>query len=152
MGTHYKAEPQVTRALDAYIKLMRAAETLTSILARDLAAEGLTTTQFGVLEVLLHLGPRCQKDMGHKLLKSGGNITTVLANLERRGLVHRVRDPDDRRFVEVSLTDTGRALIEHVFPPHAERIAKLMRALSTSEQDGLAELCKSLGVAAAAER
>ena len=145
MGTHYKGTPREVRALNAYIKLNRAADSLASRLAECLARHDLTTSQFGVLELLLHLGPRCQKEIATKLLKSGGNITLVLDNLAKRGLVERVRNQDDRRFITVHLTDAGRHLIEAVFPRHVENIVQEMKALSAQEQDALGELCKRLG-------
>lgn len=147
MGTHHKGTRTETRALDTYIKLMRAVGSLGAPLDRRLDEEGLTTTQFGVLEAVFHLGPMCQRALGEKLLTSGGNVTTVVDNLERRGLVQRVRSEEDRRFVSVHLTDDGRELIARVFPRHLGRIVEAMSALSAGEQDDLARLCKKLGLA-----
>lgn len=149
MGTRYKGEPEQVRALDAYIKLTRASESLVARLARGLARQGLTTGQLGILEALLHLGPMCQLDLGRKLLRSGGNITTVIDNLERRELVRRERSFEDRRFVLINLTPAGRRLIEKVFPKHARAISDGMAALSATEQVDLGRLCRKLGRAVA---
>lgn len=145
MPTHFKGEGSQVRALDTFIKLTRASESLDARLAAALAAEGLTTGQLGILEALLHLGPLTQSEIGRKLLRSGGNITTVLDNLERRGLVRRKRRTDDRRAVSVELTVDGRRLIARVFPAHARRIALGMAALTAAEQEELGRLCKKLG-------
>ena len=147
MGTHHKGPPREVRALDAYIKLMRASESVNALLTSGLSSEKLTISQFGTLEALYHLGPMCQKAIGEKLLKSGGNITLVVDNLEKRGLVARVRNADDRRFITVDLTAEGRALIERVFPAHVKRIVEAFRGLSAEEQDQLGALCKKLGLA-----
>jgi MarR family 2-MHQ and catechol resistance regulon transcriptional repressor len=147
MGTHHKGSSSEVRALDAFIKLTRASESVNARLNAELAREDLTVSQFGALETLFHLGPLCQKDIAHKLLKSGGNITLVVDNLQKRGLVERSRDGKDRRFVTVRLTDAGRALIEGVFPSHMARIVELMKALSADEQEALGRLCKRLGIA-----
>jgi len=96
---------------------------------------------------VFHLGPLCQRALGEKLLTSGGNVTTVVDNLERRGLVRRVRSEEDRRFISVHLTDAGRELIGRVFPRHLGRIVEAMSALTPAEQDELARLCKKLGIA-----
>ena len=87
--------PAETAALDAYIKLMRAAEAVTARVDGVMAAAGLTIGQFGVLEA----APRAlvQRDLGAKLFRSDGNITVVVANLVRRGLVEQARRRDDRR-------------------------------------------------------
>ncbi len=146
MGTHYRGRPAEVRALDAYIKLTRATSSVASRLAPDLARAGLTPTQLGVLEALLHLGPLGQRTLGAKLLMSGGNITAVVDNLERRGLVRRERRGDDRRNVTVHLTPQGRRLIESAFPAHVREIVEAFSALTAAEQDALGRLTKKLGL------
>jgi MarR family 2-MHQ and catechol resistance regulon transcriptional repressor len=98
-----------------------------------------------VLEALLHLGPLCQRDLGEKLLRSGGNIVMVVDNLEKRGVVERKRGKQDRRFVTVRLTGKGRRLIARIFPCHVAVLVKEMGALSASEQEKLGHLCRRLG-------
>jgi MarR family 2-MHQ and catechol resistance regulon transcriptional repressor len=145
MGTHYRGTPDEVRALGVFIKLMRAADSLSADLGRHVATEGVTLGQFGVLEALLHLGPLCQGELGTKLLRSGSNLTTVVDNLETRGLVRRTRRADDRRVIDVSLTPEGRRLISRLFPAHARRIVRLFRALSPADQGQLGDLCRTLG-------
>ncbi len=149
MPTHFPGDAEQRRALDAYIKLMRAAESVTARLAAGLREAGLTTSQLGVLEALLHLGPLAQCELAKKQLKSPANLTTVVDNLERRGLVRRTRDPRDRRRSVVELTPDGRRLIEDFFPRHAAAIAREMAVLEPAEQEELARLCRKLGLAAA---
>lgn len=147
MPTKYRGTAAETRALNAFIKLMRATNALGGNLSWALANEAdLTMSQFAVLEALLHLGPMSQGDICGKLLLSGSNITTVVDNLEKRALVRRERRKDDRRVVEVSLTAKGRQLIEGLFPNHARRITSLFAALSAKQQDELAALCRTLGL------
>jgi MarR family 2-MHQ and catechol resistance regulon transcriptional repressor len=98
------------------------------------------------IEALYHLGPLFQREIGQKLLRSSGNITMVIDNLEKRGYVKRERKKEDRRFMMVRLTDGGFELISKVFPPHAAVIAREMSVLSESEQETLARLCKKLGL------
>ncbi len=151
MPTHHRGPRREVRALDAYIKLMRAMESLNAQLVRSLASAHLTLSQLGTLEALLHLGPMCQRALAAKLLKSSGNITTVVDNLEARRLVTRVRSAADRRLITLELTPAGRELIGGVFPAHAARIARAMGALSQDEQHELGRLCKKLGLALAAD-
>lgn len=145
MPTHYAGKEVEVAALNAFIKLQRAANSLNARLLPDLTQAGLTTSQFGVLEALLHLGPMCQKALGEKLLQSGGNITMVINNLERRNLVQRTRDRSDRRYVQVVLTREGRELIESLFPRHLQAIVQQMSVLSPSELEQLGLLCKRVG-------
>lgn len=145
MSTHYKGTPQEELALNTFIKLTRAAESVNTRLARRGALEDITPSQFGALETLYHLGPMCQNELGVKLLRSGGNITLVVDNLEKRGMVRRVRDSEDRRLVRISLTDEGRELIGHIFPQQLAAIVDEMSALTAQEQDTLGGLCRKLG-------
>jgi MarR family 2-MHQ and catechol resistance regulon transcriptional repressor len=145
MGTHYQGPDAERRALSAFINLMRAAETLSAALSRRVAAEGLSLRQFGVLEALHHLGPLPHCELGRKLLKTSGDITMVVTNLEKRGLVERQRDEGDRRVVTVHLTGEGRALIERMFPGHAAGITDDLSPLTPEEQETLRRLCRKLG-------
>jgi MarR family 2-MHQ and catechol resistance regulon transcriptional repressor len=93
-----------------------------------------------------------QTEIGRKLLRSNPNITTVIDNLEKGGLVRRERRIDDRRVIEVSLTARGRRIIEKIFPIHARRITELLSPLTVQEQQELGRLTKKLGTAVAAEK
>ncbi len=137
--------PAQRRALGAYVKLMRAAEAATQRIHRHLTPVGLTLSQFGILEALHALGPLCQRDLAAKILKTSGNVTLVIDNLEKRGLVQRERSADDRRYITVSLTPTGDALIRDVFPRHAQAVHDDMNILTPAEQAELGQLCRKLG-------
>ena len=147
MATKFRGSQDEVRALSALINLMRASEALSTSLQREISAVRLTGSQFGILETLLHLGPICQGELAGKLLRSGGSITSVVAGLEKRGLVERRRDGSDKRFVEVRLTDKGAKLIGGIFPEHAKTVARQFRALTAPEQDELRRLCRKLGKA-----
>ncbi len=146
MGSHHQGPPREVAALDAYIKLMRAAESVTArahvVLPRDL-----TFSQFAALEALHHLGPLYQTELAAKLLKSGGNLTLVVDNLERCGYVVRERKAEDRRYVRVALTPKGRKYIAALFPKLAASVTRELSALSAREQAALGRLCKKLGLA-----
>lgn len=133
-------------ALNAYTKLMRAAESVTARTSRTMSAADLTISQFGVLEALFHKGPLCQRDIATKILKSTGNITMVIDNLERRGLVRRERAVEDRRYFTIHLTDKGEQMITEVFPRVAASIVAEMGVLTETEQEELGRLCRILGL------
>lgn len=106
----------------------------------------ITLTQFGVMEALLHLGPLCQSELGEKILKTKGNISMVVDQLSRAGLVGRRRNREDRRFQEVYLTPQGSELIGAYFPRYAAALADEFAVLSAEEQDRLGGLCRKLGM------
>ncbi|MCU0823217.1 MAG: MarR family transcriptional regulator [Leptospira sp.] len=145
MGTKFKGSKKEIQALDAFIKLKRASESLSSRVTAEFSKNQISESQFGVLETLYHLGPLCQKELGGKILKSTGNITLVIDNLEKRNLVERVRGVEDRRYITVHLTMNGKKLIEQIFPDHVKRITNEFSSLTSEEQDLLGKLCKKLG-------
>jgi MarR family 2-MHQ and catechol resistance regulon transcriptional repressor len=147
MGTRYEGTDRERRALNTFIRMMRAADTVGQELSRELLARHrLTLSQLGVLEALLHLGPLCAGELSRRILRSPGNLTTVLTNLETRSLVRRVRSEHDRRFVLVELTDTGQELISGLFPAHVASIVELLDSLDPDEQEQLGALCRKLGL------
>jgi len=146
MPKELRGNSKQVRALGTYVKLMRAAESITARVHKHLSSVGLTVSQFGVLEVIFHLGPLSQRDLGRKILRSSGNITMVIDNLEKRGLVRRERDASDRRMFIVHLTDEGQKLIEKIFPSHAALITRELSVLKAADQKALGDLCKKVGV------
>ena len=110
-----------------------------------MADGGLTISQFGVLEAIYHKGPLCQRDIAAKILKSTGNMTLVIDNLEKSCLVRRERDTVDRRYFTIHLTETGRTLIARVYSEVEAAVVDNMAALSIDEQEMLGGLCKKLG-------
>ena len=145
MGTRYLGTQEQVLALDTFIKLVRATETVSNRIHRHLAETDLTVSQFGVLEALFHLGPLNQRDLAKKLLKSGGNMTLVIDNLEKRELVKREREVDDRRCIKVCLTQKGHQLISRIFPSHVAAVVNEIGILTPDEQEELGRLCRKLG-------
>ncbi|CAN0120056.1 unnamed protein product, partial [Phaeothamnion confervicola] len=125
MPTHYQGSDEEVSSLNAYIKLMRAANAVERRLTPTISASGLTFSQFGVLEALHHIGPLCQRDLSEKLLLSGGNITMVVNNLEKQGLVVRLRTGNDKRYSTVHLTWRGTQMIKEIFPKHLKEVVKV---------------------------
>jgi MarR family 2-MHQ and catechol resistance regulon transcriptional repressor len=147
VGTKHRGTDVEVRALDALIALTRAANAVTASLHGRGTHGPLTASQFGVLEALHHLGPMSQRALAGKILKSSGNLVTVIDNLERRGLVRRRKLDSDRRVAEVSLTGEGRRVIETLFPAHVAAVVDAFSALSGDEQAELRRLCRKVGLA-----
>ena len=145
MPTHYRGNDEQVQALDSFIKVMRVSSSLLISTTRELRKVNLTNSQFGVLEALLHLGPMHQNILCRKMLVSGGNMTVVIDNLEKRALIKRETDAEDRRCIMVHLTDAGRKLITEYFPHHAEVIEQLMSRLNPKEHQQLGRLLRKLG-------
>lgn len=145
MATRYRGDVKEVSSLDVYIKLMRASTSVLNQVVPRLQKAGLTFSQFGVLEALFHLGPLCQKELGDKLLQSGGNITMVVNNLERQGLVVRLRDEIDKRYMVVHLTWRGTQRIQELFPQHLQDLVHTFEVLSPQELATLNDLLRKVG-------
>ena len=146
MPTKFKGTRAETTALNTFIKLMRAADSINSRLMPVIEQHGLTFSQFGVLEALYHLGPLCHTELAQKILRSGGNLTLVAKNLERNGWVRPVPSPEDKRVRRLGLTPKGKSLIERAFRDHVANLVQQMSALTAAEQDELGRLAKKLGI------
>ena len=146
MGTHYSGSKKTVEGLNSYIKLIRAAESLSSKINLLLNESGLTESQFGVLDALIHLGPMKQKELGKKILKSGGNITMVINNLEKRGLVQRKKGEKDKRQFIIHLTNSGKNLIRELLPTITKKVKNYFEILSSDEQKELQRICKIIGL------
>lgn len=133
-------------ALEGFVKLIRAANSVSDRAGKTWRGAGLTASQFGVLEALYHLGPICQKEIAKKILKTTGNITMVIENLYKGGLVYRERDKADKRFIRIHLTDKGKKMIQQIFPSHVETIVNEFSIFSPEEQKLFGQMCKKLGI------
>lgn len=134
-------------ALSMWVKLARAAATFGKATQENIRTFGLTVPQFGALETLGHLGPLTIGELCRKQLVSGGNMTVVIDNLEKDGLVERARTEDDRRVVHVKLTAKGQRLFDTIFADHARFVAETASVLTESEQQELGRLARKLGTA-----
>jgi len=145
MPTHFTGTRAEMRTLDTFIKMTRCTNSVLTRLAERNTVGDLTYSQFAVLEALYHLGSMTQGEVSTKVLKSGSNMTTVIDNLERDGLVRRERDAKDRRVINVHLTEAGSGKIEAVLPGHVAALVEEFSVLSAKEQEQFGELCKKLG-------
>jgi len=127
-----------------FARLSKTANIVSMEVHRHLAKHRLTVSQFGVLEALHKLGPMYQRDLAREIVKTTGNITTVIDNLEKNDLVRREREAKDRRYFMVVLTTKGESLIKKIYPAHAKQIELTMKRLTKVEQERLMKLCEKL--------
>lgn len=120
-----------------FLKLERAAQ-------RMLTGFDLTLTQFSVLETLYHLGSMRINLLIEKTLTTAGNMTVVIKNLEKGGLISRYTDPNDKRASMIRLTQKGEQLIAVVFPKHLENLSLELNNLTSDEKEQLVFLLKKL--------
>lgn len=146
-ATSPKRPAALERALKLYVVLARAGNVVHRAVEEEIGNHDLTPTEFGILEALYHKGPLLLGDVQKKILLSSGGVTYTVDRLADKGLVERRECQSDRRARYAALTPKGEALIERIFPDHAERIERTLSVLSAREQEELTALLRKLGVA-----
>lgn len=105
---------------------------------------GLTMAQFAVLEALLHKGEMTVQALIDAVLSSSGNMTVVIRNLERLGLVKRKKNPEDNRSFVICLSEQGLILINAVFTQHMDLVQSALSVLSDTEKETIIHILKKL--------
>ncbi len=113
-------------------------------LADELEPHGILSAQWSVLRILWDIEGLTQVELAERMLVEKASLTGVLESMERRGLILRVRNEDDRRKINITLTAQGRRLKPQLLP-HAARInRKAMRGMSEAETGQLRHLLARL--------
>jgi MarR family transcriptional regulator, 2-MHQ and catechol-resistance regulon repressor len=141
-------EMRASSGTHTWLVLWKAFNAVRDYATRDIASLGLSLTDFGILEALLHKGSMAVNDLGKKVSLTSGSITTAVDRLQERGLVQRRNTDEDRRARMVHLTATGRREIRAAFRKHAAAMDQLGSVLTPEERAELVRLLKVLGQAA----
>lgn len=118
--------------------LMRAME-------KTWAEYGLNDSSFDVLATLRREGPPyalSPSDLMASTMVTSGTMTHRLQQLEKVGLVERIKNPEDGRGFLISLSQQGFALIDEAVAAHVETQARLVSGLSEEQQTQLDHLLK----------
>lgn len=121
----------------SYLRIHRSTQKL-------IATYNITISQFGVMEVLYHLGDMTIGDIIDKTLSTSGNMTVVIKNLEQEGWITRHTDPRDKRASLVQLTSKGQELIARIFPKHLTDVDGLLANLERQDKEQLISLFKKM--------
>ncbi|WP_291650756.1 MarR family transcriptional regulator [Clostridium sp.] len=128
--------------LSTLVVFTRAEHTIHKKEIETIKESGLTTAQFGVLEALYNKGNLKICELIEKILTTSGNITVVIKNLEKDGLIKRIEDPNDKRSCIISLTDKGKDTIENILPYHIKNIENIFSILTDEEKITLKNILK----------
>lgn len=129
-------------ALSTLVVFTRAEYTIHRKEYQTIKESGLTPAQFGVLEALYSKGDLKICEIIEKILTTSGNITVVIKNLEKDGLVKRNIDPEDKRSCIISLTEKGKDMIEGILPNHINNIKNVFEILTDEEKVTLKNILK----------
>jgi MarR family 2-MHQ and catechol resistance regulon transcriptional repressor len=111
-----------------------------------LANEGLTESQFYLLDALYYLGPLNQKVLSTKLSRSEGNITMVVNNLVKRKLIKKKQSGEDKRIYIIKLRKDGKKFYEKVFPKFLKAIMIEFNEIREKEHYNFQKTCKKIGI------
>lgn len=128
-------------AVMAWLRLARVFQKVDRISAIAFATEGLSVAQFDVIAQLGQSEGITQQELANRLLVTKGNISQLVAKMERRGLISRAQVG---RSNVLSLTEEGQRLFGVIIPAQEARITALFRTLTPSEQRDLLRLLRTL--------
>ncbi|HSA79453.1 MAG TPA: MarR family transcriptional regulator [Geminicoccaceae bacterium] len=141
-----RPEPRSKQRLRLWLRLYAATSAIEREMRRFLRARFGTTLPRFDLMAALERAPEglTMGELSHRLMVSGGNVTSIVAGLERDGLVCRRSPPADRRTSYVTLTEQGRAAFADMAREHERWIDQLLADVSDGEVDLLTDLLAKL--------
>jgi DNA-binding MarR family transcriptional regulator len=125
----------------AWLRMWRVVQKVERAAAEHLRTYGLNSAQFYVLANVGAAEGCKQKELGASLLVTKGNVSHLVDQMERRGLVSRRQEGRTNRLY---LTEEGWRLFEEVVPAHEDLVHQLMSALPEEDQARLHELLRGL--------
>lgn len=138
-----KLEPGAFPTVEAFAALRWAGKLTHQVMERWAEKQGLSEGRLQLLFRLRHKAPGGVPlgEIAEMMNVSPRNITGLIDNLERDGLVVRVPDPDDRRSVLAALTDEGRRRIDATWRASIEQQTPWTSGMSREELVQLRHLC-----------
>ncbi len=126
-------------------QLMRVSQHLSRQMADTFAQFDLTSASFDVLATLLRSGPPhalSPNQLLSTMMITSGTMTNRIDQLEKQQLVKRIRSTEDRRSVQIALTDKGRRLIDEAVTAHVATQTRLVSALPAQDREALDQLLR----------
>ena len=124
-----------------FVALLRAADRLSQDADLLVKAYGLTGTQYNVLRILRGAGPDglpCN-GIGDRMISRDPDMTRLLDRMEKRSLITRERQTQDRRVIKARISPTGLEILKKLDAPIDELHRKQFRHLTASKIKALAE-------------
>ena len=146
---HPEIDPKTIRLMD---ELGFVSRSLYHMGEQSVDEAGLSFAQYRVLMHLFfaeEMGDRSKlnpSEISDRQGVSRNTMSAFIRNLEDDGLIERDLDPHDRRRFNISLTDSGRAIVSQHTRNHLKTIDDCFSALTPEEQETLFELLQKLGI------
>src|ERR1700732_2798852 len=131
----------------AFIALQKAADKLALQAEQLLKSNGLTGAQYNVLRILRGAEPQglACSSIAERMISHDPDITRLLDRMEKRNLITRQRQKDDRRVVKTHITDEVLALLKNPDITVRDLHKRQFQHLNQSRLKGLGQLLAELG-------
>jgi DNA-binding MarR family transcriptional regulator len=130
-----------------FVALQRAADRLAVQAEQVLKSNGLTGAQYNVLRILRGAGPEglACSSIAERMISHDPDMTRLLDRMEKRHLITRQRQSDDRRVVKARITSNGLELLKRLDPTvrevHKRQFAHMGAVRLRALADLLDEIC-----------
>jgi DNA-binding MarR family transcriptional regulator len=130
------------RALRAWLRLLTCTQMIERVVRTRLRSRfGTTLPRFDLMAQLeRHPEGLKMNELSQLLMVTGGNVTAIVDQLEKEGLVERLDEPADRRAFRIRLTKGGDKAFAEMARAHEEWVVELFSGVSRKEQDELLRL------------
>jgi len=129
-----------------FVALLKASDSLASQADQLIKANGLTSAQYNVLRILRGAGPEglpCNT-IAERMISRDPDMTRLLDRMEKRDVISRERQKEDRRVVKARITDEGLKLLKKMDAPirelHKSQFAHMTSARLKTLMDLLTEV------------
>ncbi len=129
-----------------FVALLKASDSLASQADQLIKANGLTSAQYNVLRILRGAGPEglpCNT-IAERMISRDPDMTRLLDRMEKRDVIARERQKEDRRVVKARITDEGLKLLKKMDAPirelHKSQFAQMTSARLKTLMDLLTEV------------
>lgn len=122
-----------------WIAVARACQLMQLTLARNIAHLDIKPPH---LDIMLNLYRRegiSQQELARKLLVGRSNMSMLLPQLEKRGLIERRSDSQDKRVLRLFLTEDGKAITEQAMEVQTRLIDQVMASASEERCNDVAD-------------
>lgn len=139
-------KPFPSKAEEAAVTLLRTADVIRRFIGTVIEPHGITSQQYNVLRILRGAGPgglAC-RGIGERLITHDPDITRLLDRMEKRGLITRERQKDDRRVVKTRITPRGLELLKPLDQPMRDLHKKQFRHMAGARLKTLYDLLEEV--------
>jgi len=146
MDLETRATADDHRALRLWLRLLTCSQLIErQVRSRLRGRFGITLPRFDLLSQLeRHPQGLKMNELSRLLMVTGGNVTGVVDQLVKEGLVERVDEPTDRRAWRVKLTRAGDKAFAEMARAHEEWVVELLSGVSRRDSDALMQLLARL--------